>query len=583
MTNKNCVLIVRVSTDIQDFNAQVEDLQYYAKNLGFENFKVIGTKESGLADIKNRDGLNELFNFLDENKDYDTVFSTEFSRLGRRQSILQQVKEKFIDNKIQLIIKDAQFKLFDNEERNEISESASMMFTLYSLFAENEIKTKKDRFQRKRKELMSSGISFYGGKVLFGYELEKERTKNKIVINEDNAKIIRTIFDWYLNGIDDVYKNPSVQKISRECVLLGYPKYTHSKRNINKLLHEKGYTGYKITSNKYKNPLYEIKQGEKEYISTANEIRYPQIITEDIFEKTQNKMKLKLSDKKTKHTTILSNLISCNSCGRKLSANYRIKTNSHSYRCTSRTDTTPCKESTKSTSMLLMDNLIWQIIKEDKNSLISKIKQLNPNLRLNQIKNEIEFYKNSIIKINEESAHIQKIIQNIKFNNINVSELIEININKLEKLDKKLNSINENINKLEIEKIGVEKQNKKSNSVVYKKTKQIENDLGNLKMYVNHFIKEIIVKINTVTYSVIQIEFKYYETEFKRSLETKIEEDGIIDNFVTLLVDKRNTNNISFYKIIKKFNFISVNTIKSYIKKNNIQKNELNKIYFRYE
>lgn len=585
MDNKNCVLIVRVSTDIQDFNSQVEDLQNYAKNLGYQNFKVIGTKESGLADLKNRDGLNELFDFLKENKDYDTVCATEFSRLGRRQSILQAVKEKFIQNRIQLLIKDAKFELFDNDDRTELSAKSDMMFTLYSLFAESEIKTKKDRFLRKRKELMSSGNSFFGGKVLFGYELEKEEKKNIIIISNENAKIVRTIFDWYLNGIDEVNKNPSVQKISRECVRLGYHKYTHSKRNINKLLHEQGYTGYKITSNKYKNTLYGKKDGEKEYIKTNNEIRYPQIISLETFEQTQNKMKLKLTDKKTKHTTILSNLITCNSCGRKLSANYRIKTNAHSYRCTSRTDTKPCFESTKSISMILIDNLIWQIVKQDKKALINKIKELNPNIKLLQINNEIEHLKLSLDKLNKESNHIQNILLNTKFNNINVNELIETNIKRLGVVDKNISSINEQLNILEMNKIGAEKQMNNSENIIYKKTNQIEKDLESIRNYTNHFVKDIIIKINTIKYSVIQIEFKYFTSTNIDSIindGTKLIHDDILDNYVTLLVDKTNTNKITFFKLIKKYNNKTIPQLLSMIEKYGNERIELKKINFNY-
>jgi hypothetical protein len=33
-------------------------------------------------------------------------------------------------------------------------------------------------------------------------------------------------------------KNPSIKAISLECIKLGYHKYTHSKRNVNKLLKE---------------------------------------------------------------------------------------------------------------------------------------------------------------------------------------------------------------------------------------------------------------------------------------------------------------------------------------------------------
>ena len=41
-----------------------------------------------------------------------------------------------------------------------------------------------------------------------------------------------------------------IKKITLECIKRGFPKYTHSKRNINKLLKEEGYVGEKTTNNK---------------------------------------------------------------------------------------------------------------------------------------------------------------------------------------------------------------------------------------------------------------------------------------------------------------------------------------------
>jgi site-specific DNA recombinase len=574
------ILIVRVSTDLQDYNAQIEDLKKDASERGYSDFHVISTKESGLADINNRDGLNELFTFIQVNKEYNTVFITELSRLGRRQSILQVVKEWFVDNKIQLIIKDSGYTLFKDEDRNEVSLEGTIMFTLFALFAENEIKTKKDRFARKRKELMLSGNSFFGGKILFGYELKKVSDKNKLHLHYENANTVREIFSWYINGIDEVNKNPSVLKIAKECIKRGYHTYTHSKRNINKLLKEEGYCGRKITNNKYKNKLYGKKNGEQEYIQTNNEIKYPKIIDVETFNKVQEKIKLKITDKKTKHITILSNLITCNDCGRKLSANYRSKTNSNSYRCTSRNETKECNEPIKSITMNLIDNIVWQLIKLDKKALISKIKEINPNIKLIEINNEINHLNNKIEKLNNDANHIKYIISNIKFNNINVTDIIDTNIKRLNKIEIQLNEFKEEINKLEFKKINAEKSFNKSDSIIYKNVNNIEGDLEKIKEYINHFIKEIIVKVNTKDYYVIQLEFKYFSRDYNKYIPTK---DEVIDKYITLLVMKNTIDKIRLIKINKRFTTNILRNVLKVIETNpNIESIELKKINFKY-
>jgi DNA invertase Pin-like site-specific DNA recombinase len=487
----DAILIVRVSTDKQGFNSQIEDLKLYAKSKGYNKFHIINSKETGLADINNRDGLNELFSFIKENKNYNTVFVTELSRLGRRQSVLQFIKEWFIQNKIQLIVKDTEYSLFKDKERLKVNGNAEIMFTLYALFAESEIKSKKDRFARKRRELMASGNSFYGGKVLFGYELKKINQKNKLIKNEENAETIRKIFNWYLFGIDELNKNPSILKITRECIRQGFHPYTHSKRNVNKLLKEEGYCGRKITDNRYKNVLFGKKDGEVEYIETKNEIKYPQIIDIETFERVQTKISLKITDKKTKHTTILSNLITCNNCGRKLSANYRSKTNSNSYRCTSRSDTKTCLESIKSVSMNFIDNLIWNVVKLDKNALINKIKELNPNVKLLQINNEIKYLEIKKESLINDAELIKKIFKNLNLSNISVEEIINTNSKKLATIDKKLADIDDELLILKGKKIRIEIQYNNRDFLNDENLEKIENDVYKIKEFINHFIKEI--------------------------------------------------------------------------------------------
>jgi hypothetical protein len=39
------------------------------------------------------------------------------------------------------------------------------------------------------------------------------------VVNDEQATIVRTIFNWYINGLNNV-KNPSIKAISLECIKL---------------------------------------------------------------------------------------------------------------------------------------------------------------------------------------------------------------------------------------------------------------------------------------------------------------------------------------------------------------------------
>lgn len=91
MENNCAILLVRVSTNIQDYEPQIDDLRKFAKSRGYTKTHIIETKESGLVDLDKKVGTNSLFFFIKEHPEYKVVFSTEISRLGRRQSVLHQI------------------------------------------------------------------------------------------------------------------------------------------------------------------------------------------------------------------------------------------------------------------------------------------------------------------------------------------------------------------------------------------------------------------------------------------------------------------------------------------------------------
>ena len=133
--DKCAIILVRVSTKIQDFEPQINDLIEYAKSKGYNKFKELSTTESGLIESKNELRFLELKNFIENNPEYKTIFATELSRIARKQSTLHKVKDWLLDKKIQLYLKDSNYSLF---EENSVKESAAgqMMFTLFGLFAE---------------------------------------------------------------------------------------------------------------------------------------------------------------------------------------------------------------------------------------------------------------------------------------------------------------------------------------------------------------------------------------------------------------------------------------------------------------
>ncbi len=511
MEKKHAILLVRVSTTQQDYEAQIVDLTQYAENLGYTDFHIIETKETAFADLSQKVGTNSMFNYIDEHPEYNTVFTTEISRLARRQSILHQIKEHCEHKQIQIYIKDLEFILLDKQGK--ITQNAEMTFTLFGMFAEAEVKQKIERFTRKRKELMAQGISI-SGKLLFGYDrlYLEDIERNTLVKNDKQADMIRNIFSWYLNGLNN-QKSPSVKAISLHCVKLGYHPYTHSKRNVNKLLKEQAYTGLKTTNNKAKNPKFGIVTNAPEYLTSSSLIKYPVIVETDMFNKVQIKLKNNITqgDKETKHTTILSKLLICPSCGRSLQGNYRLRQglNKNSYRCTSRGDTKPCASVGKSISMDLIDSAVWSLIKADLPALSKKINEITPdeylveldNIFLNLIERE-----NEIKKTIDENVAILTSVG--KLTSAGVLTLIQSTGKKIEKLESELSKIEQEKSRIESNKLLIYDKQDNVEAVINDNLATIEASKEQLKNYINSFVDKVNFIEHTVKYTVLEVVIK---------------------------------------------------------------------------
>ena len=102
MEKKFAILLVRVSTLVQDYDSQIYDLKLYGNSLGFNEFHIIETKETAFADLSQKVGTNEMFKFIKNNPEYNTILTTEMSRIARRQSILHSIKEYCLQEQIQI-------------------------------------------------------------------------------------------------------------------------------------------------------------------------------------------------------------------------------------------------------------------------------------------------------------------------------------------------------------------------------------------------------------------------------------------------------------------------------------------------
>lgn len=251
------VLMVRVSTEKQDFTYQEKELREFALADGRENdFHIIESKESGrkrFFDEDNREvyrqGIREFYEYC-ENHEVEYVYFYDVDRITRRSVVTHNLMDFCINNKINLIIKRGNLRLLD--ENGKVNYIAKSMIALLAENAEQEMEVKFDRMRRTRNGNAEIGKAskikpMYGYRVVDGH----------YSINESEAAVVRRIFSLCAEGMTATKIGETITLETGE---------TFSKERVKRLLRNTEYYGQSQPS---------IKWGIVR--------RYPPIITEDEF------------------------------------------------------------------------------------------------------------------------------------------------------------------------------------------------------------------------------------------------------------------------------------------------------------
>lgn len=190
-----CILLSRVSTGYQSLDSQTQAIKNEAIRNGFKesDMIIIEDKESAIKlSEEERNGLNRMKDEIEHNKEITHLFIYELSRLSRRQLVLFSIRDYLIQHNIQLVCCTPYFKLLEN---GKLSQTANLVFSIFSTMAENEMELKKERFKRGKEKNKLSGKAI--GRVLYGYAALEDKT---IVIDEEKKEFVLDVFNLYSTG-----------------------------------------------------------------------------------------------------------------------------------------------------------------------------------------------------------------------------------------------------------------------------------------------------------------------------------------------------------------------------------------------
>lgn len=180
-------LYIRVSTDEQaeegfSISAQLNQLTSYCTNNNIEIYKTY--VDEGISGQKeNRPAFQEMLKDA-EKKLFNVILVHKFDRFARKVELSQRVKNQ---------LKKTGINVISITEPLEDSPMGFFVSGLHDLLAEYYVRNLAQETKKGHIERASQGL--HNGSVPFGYHIDK--LTGDMVINEDQAKIVRWIFEMY--------------------------------------------------------------------------------------------------------------------------------------------------------------------------------------------------------------------------------------------------------------------------------------------------------------------------------------------------------------------------------------------------
>jgi len=293
-------LYARVSTEEQategfSIQAQIEDIETYAKR---NNMEIVARYVDEGVSGKNISGRPEMKRLLRdiESDDFSTVIVYKIDRISRKSKDALEIAERCEQANVSLISLKENFDI--------ATPIGKMIFQIMSNFSEFERNSIVDRAKMGMLQRAKQGL-FNGGRVL-GYEsINKE-----LIVNEEEAHVIRLIFDY---AEQDLGYKAIVSRINT----MGYKTKRgadFSTNTIKTILDNPIYVG-KIRFDMYQNWAEKHRKGKNEdYILVDG--KHEPIITQKQWEHVQQiRKKRSIRPAQSNQPYILNGLIRCPKCG----------------------------------------------------------------------------------------------------------------------------------------------------------------------------------------------------------------------------------------------------------------------------
>ena len=411
----------------------------------------------------NRPDFNRLLSDIESGK-INMVITKDMSRLGRDYIGTGNLIEKYFpEHNVRYIAVIDNIDTFLDSSNNDIAPFKAIMNDMYAKDISKKIKSS-------LKAKMKEG-KWVGGRTPFGYIQDKDN-KNHLIVNIEQADIIKRIFDMCLEGLsffkiarkltNEGIKTPA-QYYSFEWKSNYNLKYGewHSK-TIRDILTNRIYIG-DMVQNRRSKVNYKVKKVIKndpnDYIVVEN--THEAIIDKETFYAVQERIPKNKGRNEKKEIHLLDGLLYCGDCGHRISIQSRRKKDNRCYTICNYYRTYMNKKlcTTHSNNYDELEKVIINSLTRMCSNYLDKDKIKEDTL--NNLKNddkvnnkkEQEILTNDMKKINDnlDAIYIDKLNKKITEEQF---ERLKIKLkNELNNKQNRYNELNNNINKLNSEEL----------------------------------------------------------------------------------------------------------------------------------
>lgn len=338
---KKVIAIIRTSTEQQEIDSQRQEVLSLATAAGYtlDEIEVVGKKGASAIKVDDAylENLNRVYELI-EQEPIEAVFAWAIDRIGRQEEILMQFKNRLINKKIQLVIKNPSLTLLNAD--GTVNTGVELAFSLFATMAKQEMEQKLARFARAKKRNAAIGKATSGNNTPFGYY-------------KDDNKFFQ--IDEYESGI-----------VRLMCELITTKRY--SIRLLCKELNDRGYThrGKKFGA-------YFVKRYLSSTIPVGYSIgikgvqyNYPPIVSKEQWDAVRAIINAnQYNSYKGRRYYFGSKILVCYECGRHYSTNgneYRCKLNQHKIELEEQG--LPTCSNNIGLQVSVVDGILWSLTKE---------------------------------------------------------------------------------------------------------------------------------------------------------------------------------------------------------------------------